>query len=95
MRRGFWSGSWLADGNYEARWLLLDELWSGGSFKVDGEIVASVAAGDLRLVNGSRNAEGIARVRELTADCRKQSPYHVTNALFVCRDGSFKPLGIQ
>jgi uncharacterized protein YtpQ (UPF0354 family) len=77
-----------AGGEYEASLLLLDDLWSSGQFKVDGDIVAAAPTKDILLVTGSRNAAGIAwlreAVRKLTA-----GPYSLTPSLFVYRGGKF------
>ncbi len=77
-----------AGGEYEASLLLFDGLWSGGQFKVDGDIVAAVPAKDALIVTGSHNAAGLARLREVAADLAK-GPYALTAALLVYRGGKF------
>jgi uncharacterized protein YtpQ (UPF0354 family) len=78
-----------AGGDYEASLLLLDKFWSGGEVKVDGDIVVAIPARDLLLVTGSRNAAGIAKLREVSAKALRESPYRLTDVLFVYRSGRF------
>jgi uncharacterized protein YtpQ (UPF0354 family) len=78
-----------AGGNYEASLLLLDDIWDDGSLKVDGEIVVALPARDLLLITGSRNARGIARMRELAREIRAEGTYTLTEELFVYRQGRF------
>jgi len=78
-----------AGGDYDASLLLLDEIWTGGSIHVDGDIVVAVPSRDVLLVSGSRNAEGIAKMRELAAKNVQDSPYRLTATLFVYRNGGF------
>ena len=88
--RGAADGLWLisAGGNYEASLLLADGIWSSGQVKVDGDIVAAVPAKDALMVTGSRNAAGVARLRQVAAELA-HGPYALTPALFVYRDGKF------
>ncbi len=79
----------VAGGNYEACLLLLDDLWNGGPIKVDGEIVVAVPARDLLIATGSNNQKGITRLREIAAEVAAQSPYSLTQELFVYRKGRF------
>lgn len=84
-----------ADGTYEACLLLFDELWTTGQIEVDGDIVVAVPARDVLLVTGSRNPEGIAKLREVAAQISRDSPYRLTNDLFVYRQGAFRRLPQQ
>jgi len=81
-----------AGGNYEASLLLLDELWNGGRFKVDGDIVIAVPSRDVLLITGSKNSAGIARLRELAGQIMSESNYTLTTDLFVYRKGEFQRL---
>jgi uncharacterized protein YtpQ (UPF0354 family) len=82
-----------AGGDYEASLLLLDEIWSGGQIKVDGDIVVAVPARDVLLVTGSRDRTGLKRVRELAADFVAKGPYALIDTLFVYRNGRFTKFG--
>ncbi|ADE11348.1 DUF1444 family protein [Sideroxydans lithotrophicus] len=75
-------------GNYEASLLLFDDLWTNLS-KANGEIVVAVPARDLLMFTGSRNQQGLTKLRELATKYAKESPYHLTDKLFVYRNGHF------
>jgi uncharacterized protein YtpQ (UPF0354 family) len=77
-----------AGGNYEASLLLADGIWSSDQIKVDGDIVVAVPDRSALLVTGSRNREGIARLRKMAAELAV-GPYALTPSLFVYRDGKF------
>jgi len=77
-----------AGGDYEASLLLVDDIWSGGQIKVDGDIVAAVPAKDALLVTGSRNPSGLKQLRALARKLAT-GPYALTAALLVYRDGKF------
>jgi uncharacterized protein YtpQ (UPF0354 family) len=80
-------------GDYEASLLLIDEIWSGGQIKVNGDIVVAIPARDVLLVTGSRSRAGLKRVRELAAKFAAEAPYRLTEALFVYRNGQFARFG--
>jgi uncharacterized protein YtpQ (UPF0354 family) len=77
-----------AGGNYEASLLLADGIWSSGQIAVDGDIVAAVPDRSALLVTGSRNRDGVARLRKMAAELAI-GPYALTPSLFVYRDGKF------
>ncbi len=80
-------------GDYEASLLLIDDIWSGGQIKVNGDIVAAVPARDVLLVTGSRNRTGLKKVRELAAEFAAQDRYRLVDTLFVYRKGHFTKFG--
>lgn len=71
----------VADGNYEASLLLVDEIWSRDVFRVAGDIVVFVPTRDVVLVTGSEDAEGLARARQLIAG--NEWPYFISADAFV------------
>ncbi len=77
-----------AGGEYEASLVLLDDLWSSGRIKVDGDIVVALPTKDILLVTGSRNTAGLAGLRE-TVRRLTAAPYRLTPSLFVYRGGKF------
>ena len=79
-----------AGGDYDASLLLFPEIWSGGSIQVDGDIVVAVPSRDVLLISGSENAAGMAKLRELATQTMLESPYRLTDRLFVFRDGGFR-----
>jgi uncharacterized protein YtpQ (UPF0354 family) len=82
-----------AGGDHEPSLLLIDEIWTGGQVKVNGDIVVAVPARDVLLVTGSRDRTGLKRIRELVAKFVAQGPYGLTDTLFVYRDGRFTKFG--
>jgi len=78
-----------AGGAYDASLLLLTEVWTGGSIHVAGDIVVAIPSRDVLLVSGSKNVEGLAKMRELATKSAQDAPYRLTDALFVYRDGRF------
>jgi uncharacterized protein YtpQ (UPF0354 family) len=80
-------------GDYEASLLLIDDIWSGGQIKVNGDIVVAVPARDVLLVTGSRNRTGLKAVRAMAAEFAAKGPYGLTDTLFVYRNGRFTKFG--
>jgi len=78
-----------ADGNYEACLLAVPDFWNKGGFQVDGEIVVAIPSRDHLLLTGSKNADGLATMREVAARVMQESPQRLTDMLFVYRDGRF------
>ena len=72
-----------ADGNYEASLLLHQDLWANEKFSVSGRLVVAIPARDVLLVTGSKDAEGLARVRKLAEEIYAESPYRISPSLFV------------
>jgi uncharacterized protein YtpQ (UPF0354 family) len=81
-----------AGGDYEASLLLVDDIWSSGEIKVEGDIVVAVPARDVLLVTGSRSRKGLKAVRAMAAELAK-GQYRLTETLFVYRNGKFVKFG--
>ena len=81
-----------AGGDYAASLLLLDDIWTGGQVKVNGDIVVAIPARDVVLVTGSQNRTGLKQMREAVAKLA-DGPYRLTTALFVYRKGRFVKFG--
>jgi len=79
-----------AGGDYEASLLLFDDLWTNNQSKVDGEIVVAIPSRDLLLFTGSKNAAGIAKLREVAAKSAHEAAYRLTAQLFIYRNGKFE-----
>jgi uncharacterized protein YtpQ (UPF0354 family) len=90
-RRGT-NGSYMftAGGNYEASLLLLDSIWNDPGLDVDGDPVVAIPARDLLFVTGSRDRKGIEKLRQLIDKASTGSVYHLTEQLFVRRNGQFE-----
>lgn len=85
----------VGGGDYSASLLLLDDIWSDGRIKVNGDIVVAVPARDVILVTGSRNREGLRGMRKIAADLMAKSAYRLTDTLFVYRNGRFARFGAR
>ena len=82
-----------ADGSYEASLILFDKLWADPSLEVDGELVVAIPSRDFLMVTGSKNASGLARMRQTVAKIVSEAPYRLTNKLFVRRNDKFEIWG--
>jgi uncharacterized protein YtpQ (UPF0354 family) len=80
-----------AGGTYEASLLLFDPIWSKGNFDVDGDLVVAIPSRDLLLVTGSRDTEGLKRLRKLAVRMVAEGSYHLTPELFLRKDGKWLP----
>ena len=80
-----------ADGNYEASLPLLDSVWKDPALRVNGEFVFAIPARDLLVITGSKDGEGIARLRKVIYDVFSQNgSYRLTQKLFLYRDGKIE-----
>lgn len=78
-----------ADGAYEASLLLLDSIWQRGQFDVQGDIVVAVPTRDVLLVTGSRDQQGLDKLKQLIQKASAGGSYRLTQKLFVYRNGQF------
>ena len=78
-----------AGADYVSSLLLLEELWDPKKLGLEGEIVLAVPTRDLLLVTSSLDAQGIAQLRKMAQDAVRESPYSLTDVLFVSRGGGF------
>ena len=79
-----------AGGTFEASLILMNELWNGDKFKVDGDIVIAIPSRDVLLVTGSKNKEALATLKSLANQVVANASYRLTNELFVYRSGKFE-----
>lgn len=84
----------IADGTYEASFLLFDGIWTRKNFPVKGDIVVYVPTRDLVLITGSKDKNGIKKIHEIVYDPEVQWPHSITDTGFVRRNNRwevFKP----
>ena len=84
----------LADGTYEASFMLIDGLWTKEQFPVKGDIVVYVPTRDLVLITGSDDKESLMKVHEIVYDPSNQWSHMISNEGFVRKDNQwhvFKP----
>ena len=79
-----------AGGDYEASLLLFEDLWKEQKMKVEGEYVVAVPSRDMLLITGTKNSEGVAKLKKLAAKIVSEAPYRLTSDLFVYRAGKFE-----
>jgi uncharacterized protein YtpQ (UPF0354 family) len=75
--------------DYVSSLLLLDEIWNADNLAVDGEIVIAIPTRDVLLFTGSKNKDGVKKLRELAKKAHADGPYSLTDRLFVYRGGKF------
>lgn len=81
----------VADGNYESSLILLD-IWNGGNFAVNGELVIGIPARDLLLVTGKNDTENIEKLSRFVKDINESGDHLVSKELFEYRNGKFEKL---
>ena len=83
-------GQLLADGNYDASLLLVDELWEVNEFGINGDIVVAVPSRDRLLYTGSNDTHNLATLQSVIDSVFQQGERLVSRALFVRRNGRFE-----
>jgi uncharacterized protein YtpQ (UPF0354 family) len=73
----------VADGTYEASFLLYDDLWTKDNFPVKGDIVVYVPSRDAVFVTGSNDVEGLKKVRSIVYNPENQWSHIVSEVGFV------------
>jgi uncharacterized protein YtpQ (UPF0354 family) len=81
-----------AGADYVSSLLLLEELWEPRKLGLEGEIVLAVPSRDVVLVTSSQSEEGVRQLRRMAQETARDSPYSVTEMLFVHRQGRFQRL---
>lgn len=79
-----------AGGDYEASLVLLDSLWKDEQADVQGEVVVAVPTRDLLVMTGSRDPQGIEKVKQIVKETWSGGAYRLTQKLFVYRNGKFQ-----
>ena len=79
-----------AGGVYESSLLLVDSIWTRNQLVVQGDIVVAIPTRDVLLVTGSKDQEGLQRVKEATRKAYEEGSYRLTPKLFVYRQGKFE-----
>ena len=73
----------VADGIYEASFLIYDALWSKENFPVKGDIVVYVPSRDIVIITGSEDVESLETVREIVHNPDNHWPHPVSNIGFI------------
>ena len=77
-----------AGGDFEASLLVTGTVWTQKSFPVKGDHVFSVPARDKIFVTGSKDVEGLKKIRELAERVYRESSHRLSSKLFVLRDNA-------
>lgn len=80
----------MADGTYEASFLLFDGVWEEQAQKVEGDVVAAIPSRDMLMFTGSESEEGLLALREAVQRVYQEMPYAVSETLLVRRDGRWE-----
>ena len=81
----------VADGNFEASILLVDEFWEAQATAVPGDLVAAVPARDILIFTGTAVPEGVDVLERAVRAVHDQGAYLVTERLLVRRNGAWTP----
>lgn len=73
----------IADGNYEASFLLFNSMWTKDQFPVKGDIVVYVPSRDTVLITGSEDEEGLSRIKEIISDPENNWSHIVAEVGFI------------
>ena len=76
----------VADGTYEASFLIYDALWTKENFPVKGDIVVYVPSRDVVIVTGSEDTDSIETVKGIVHNPENQWPHSVTKTGFIRKD---------
>lgn len=80
-----------AGGTLETSLLLLDRLWVPEKIKVSGDYVVGLPTRDIVVVTGSREKEGLKRLREYVDKAlARDPPYRITGDLYVRRESHWE-----
>jgi len=80
-----------AGGNYETSLILLNDIWSKQNVPVEGDIIIAIPTRDLLLVTGSKNDEGIKKLKSVAKEAWESGPYQLTPDLFLWNGKKFEP----
>lgn len=78
----------VADGIYEASFILLDNVWNKEVFPVKGDIVIHLPSRDVVLITGSEDEQGLQEVQNIIHNPDSEWPYMISTKGFKrTRDG--------
>lgn len=79
----------VADGNYEASAILIDELIATLDKSLQGDLIAFVPARDLFIVTGSDEPGGYEAAHEISTNLYRESAYVISPHAYVMTDGNW------
>ena len=82
----------VADGKFEASFLVVSDLWSKDNIPVEGTITVGVPANNVLLITGSANPNDINWIRHRVAQAYVESNIPISDKLFEVKGNSLIPL---
>lgn len=79
----------VADGTYEASFILFDDMWNKEQFPVKGNIVVYIPTRDLVLITGSEDEEHLALVHDILYNQGNEWSHIVSEVGFVRRENAW------
>lgn len=80
----------IADGTYEASFILYENMWNKNQFPVKGDIVVYIPSRDLVLITGSEDVEGLKKVRSIVYDPKHEWSHMVSEKGFIRKDNTWE-----
>ncbi len=80
----------FAGGESEASLILLKNIWTEKNFPVEGDFVIAIPNRDLLLITGSKNKEGINKLRSMAKDSYTNGNYSISEHLYIWTGDQFK-----
>lgn len=80
----------VADGNYEASFLLFDSLWTNEYFPVKGDIVVYVPSRDFVLVTGSNDSKNLAKAHSIVFEENQKWSHVVADVGFIRKNNKWE-----
>ena len=84
----------VADGKFEASFLVVSELWSKDNIPVEGTITVGVPANNVLLITGSAHPADMNWIRHRVAQAYVESNIPISDKLFEVKGNSLIPLDI-
>jgi uncharacterized protein YtpQ (UPF0354 family) len=78
-----------AGGDYEASLILLSSIWIKENFPVDGTFIIAIPNRDMLMITGSKNKNGINKIKEIVADSYHTGNYQISEFLFKWNGSKF------
>ena len=82
----------VADGKFEASFLVVSDLWSKDNIPVEGTITVGVPANNVLLITGSANPNDMNWIRHRVAQAYVESNIPISDKLFEIKGNSLIPL---
>jgi len=82
----------VADGRFEASFLVVSELWSKDNIPVEGTIIIGVPSNNVLLITGSANSNDMNWIRHRVAQAYVESKIPISDKLFEIKGNALIPM---